>query len=160
MTRGEGSSLLNYRQYFAKSAVSLVYGEGTLLTHVQVGIQQDSQVPSCRAVFQLGGFHVCWCLGLFLPPQVQNSSLLVELRKVPVGQPLQAVEVPLYGCMALWWVIHSSQFHVICKFNEDALSLLSRSLMKMLNRTGSSDLILFHQGGRLSHKKSIWKSQG
>jgi len=65
-----------------------------------------------------------------VPPQVQDSALLVELHKVPVGPFLQPVEVPLDSSMTLWCVSHSSQFRIISKLAEGTLCPITQIISK------------------------------
>lgn len=63
-------SLLHYRTRTEHStpylAICLPSSMNTLLTHVQLGVYQDSQVLFCRATFYLGAPSMSSCLGLFL----------------------------------------------------------------------------------------------
>lgn len=50
-----------------------------------------------------------------VPLQVQDNALaFAELHETLDSQPLQPVEVSLDGSIALWSVIHSHRFQVIC----------------------------------------------
>lgn len=55
--------------------------KGALLTRIQLGGQQGSQVLFCRAALQLGGpQHIL--VPVVVPPWMQDSALLAELHEI------------------------------------------------------------------------------
>ncbi|KAF1440525.1 Zinc finger RNA-binding protein, partial [Pygoscelis papua] len=119
-------------------ASRLLCCKGTLLAHVQLGVRQDPRVLFCQAAFQLGGCQHILVHGV-VPRWLQNFALpLVELHEIPIGPFLQPVEVPLDGSTTLWHISHSSQFVSSANLWRVHSAPSSRSLMKVLNRTGPS----------------------
>lgn len=119
--------------------ISLPSSKATLLADVQVGAHQNLQALFCRTAFQLGVLHTFWCPGLslprcwtlqfllnfkrFLPAYLFSMSRFLLMSAQPSGEP--TTPPSSVSCLGLRRV-HST------------LPPSSRSLMKMLNRTGSS----------------------
>ncbi|KAK4825368.1 hypothetical protein QYF61_027121 [Mycteria americana] len=96
--------------------------ERTLSAHVQLFIQQYSQVLLCRATFNPFIFQSVLILGVALT-HVQDLALgLVEPHKVHMGPLLQLVQVSLDGISSLRCVNCTTQLGVICKLAEGALN--------------------------------------
>jgi len=73
------------------------------------------------------------------PTQMQDLALgLVEPHDVHTGPLTELVQVPLDGIPSFRCVSCTTQLGLICKLDEGALDLASKSLMKMLNSTGPS----------------------
>lgn len=69
---------------------------GTLLVHVQLSVQWDSQILLCQVAFQIVAPTPCiyWFPGLVLS-QVQGFAIpMAEFQDVPISPFLQPVEAP------------------------------------------------------------------
>lgn len=66
-------------------------------------VHQDSQVPFCKAAFQLRGTQPV-LIHEFIPSWDQVFSFLVELYEVIISPFLQPVKVLLDGSMILWHI--------------------------------------------------------
>lgn len=67
----------------AQETIGLLFSNGTLLAHGQIGVHRDSQVLFCQSAFQLGGLQQELEPGV-VPPQVEDFAfLLTELHEVP-----------------------------------------------------------------------------
>jgi len=72
--------------------------------------------------------------------QVQDLALgFVELHEIFMGPPLKTVKVPLNGIPFLWYVTHTMELGVICKFTEGMLNPTVMSPVKILNGAGSHE---------------------
>ena len=105
--------------------------------HYQSVVHQDTQVLLCRDCrHQITPQPVV--MHVVIPPQVQDSTLAaVRPHKVSPCQTLQSVQILLNDSTAFRCVSHSSQLCIISKLAKESIPL-SKSLMKILNKTGCS----------------------
>lgn len=84
-SRRTGSPPLACWQYLSKETIGLLCSKGTLLPHVQLGVNQDHEVLFCKDALQLRVFqHI---------PVTRNVQVFVavKLQNVPVVPFLQSV---------------------------------------------------------------------
>ncbi|GAB0206720.1 mitochondrial enolase superfamily member 1 [Grus japonensis] len=105
----------------AQDTVGFLGCKHTLLTHVELLINQYPQVLLLRAAFNPFSTQPIVVLGN-APTHVQDLALgLVELHAVHTGSPLQPVKVPLDGIPPLQGVDHTTQLGVVGNLAEGAL---------------------------------------
>ena len=91
--------------------------QGALLARVPLAVDQNPQVPLCRAALQ-PLIPQSVCTPRVAVTQVQNLALaLVKLHRVSDCPALQSVQIPLQGLSVLVSVNSSSQFCTISKLN-------------------------------------------
>ncbi|KAK4832409.1 hypothetical protein QYF61_022544, partial [Mycteria americana] len=113
-----------------EDAIGFLGHLGTLRAHIQVALDQHSQVLFRWAAFQ-PLFPKPPVLHRVVVTQVQDPALdLVEPHTVGLGPWIQPVQVPLQSLPTLKQINAPAQFGVVCKFTEGALNPL------LLNRTG------------------------
>jgi len=114
----------------SQDAVGLLGHLGTLLAHVQLVVDQHSQVLFRQAAFQpllpkpvaLHGAVVI---------KVQDPALgFVESHTVGLGPLIQSVQVPLQSLPTLEQIDTPTQPSVICKLTEGALNPLVQTINK------------------------------
>ncbi|KAK4824546.1 hypothetical protein QYF61_016150 [Mycteria americana] len=105
----------------SQDAIGFLGHLGTLLAHIQVAVNQHSQVLLCQAAFQplfpkpvtLHGVAVA---------QVQDLALgLVKPHTIDLGPSIQPVQVPLQSLPTLKQINTPTQLGVVCKLTEGAL---------------------------------------
>lgn len=153
LSKREGSHPAGSTLSKADQDINHLCRKGTVLAHVQFGIQKDTQVLFCNTAFQIGDLqHILVC-GI-VPYKVQDLALfIVELHRVPVSPFVQLVEVPLDGSATLWFVNHSSKFFVTSRLAEGTHSVpSSRPLLKTLNKVSYCIPVILYS----SHCIDLW----
>ncbi|KAK4831626.1 hypothetical protein QYF61_018566 [Mycteria americana] len=103
---------------------------GTLLAHIQVAVNQHSQVLLCQAAFQ-PLFRKPVALHGVAVAQVQDLALgLVKLHTIDLGPSIQPVQVPLQSLPTLKQINTPTQLGVVCKLTEGALDPLIQIIDK------------------------------
>ena len=115
----------------AQHAVGLLCCQDRLRAHIQL-----TTCPFYRATPQSVSPSLCSCKEHFLPRGRIFAFLLDEFHEVPVSPFLHPAKVLVGGSQALECIYSFPQFGVICKLVRYALFMSSRSLIKILNRTG------------------------
>lgn len=117
--------------------ISLLSSKASLLAGVQVGALQDLQALFCRAAFQLGVLHVFCYLWLSLPTCWTLQFLLnFKSSCLPTSSACQGFSRCLHSPL-----VNQPLLPILCHvwdYGGCTLPPSSRSLTKMLNRTGSS----------------------
>ncbi|KAK4823743.1 hypothetical protein QYF61_006012 [Mycteria americana] len=103
----------------SQDAIGILGHLGTLLAHIQVAVNQNTQVLLCWAAFQ----------PLFLKPvalhgvvvtQVQDLALgLVEPHTIGLSPLIQPVQIPLQSLPTLKQINTPAQLGVVCKLTEE-----------------------------------------
>ncbi|KAK4821248.1 hypothetical protein QYF61_016547 [Mycteria americana] len=120
----------------SQDAVGFLGHLGTLLAHIQAAVNQHPQVLLCRAAFQ-PLFPKPVALHGVAVAQVQDLTLgLVEPHTIDLGPSIQPVRIPLQSLPTLKHINTPAQFGVICNLLRAHSIPSSRSLIKILNRTG------------------------
>ncbi|KAK4810322.1 hypothetical protein QYF61_018264 [Mycteria americana] len=105
----------------SQDAIGLLGRLGTLLAHIQLAVNQHSQVLFCLAAFQ-PLFPKPVALHGVAVTQVQDLALgLVEPYTIGLGPSIQPVQVPLQSLPTLQQINTPTQLGVICRLTEGAL---------------------------------------
>ncbi|KAK4816620.1 hypothetical protein QYF61_019319 [Mycteria americana] len=103
---------------------------GTLLAHIQLAVDQDPQVLSCRAAFQ-PLFPKPVALHGVAMAQVQDLALgLLKPHTIDLGPLIQPVQIPVQSLPTLQQINTPAQLGVICKLTEGALDPLIQIIDK------------------------------
>ncbi|KAK4814935.1 hypothetical protein QYF61_006290 [Mycteria americana] len=114
----------------SQDAIGFLGHLGTLLAHIQVAVNQHSQVLFRRAAFQ-PLFPKPAALHGVVVTQAQEPALsLVEPHTIGLGPSIQPVQVPLQSLPALQQINTPAQLGVICKLTEGALDPLVQIIDK------------------------------
>lgn len=104
----------------AQDAIGLLCCKGTLPTHVQLIVQQDTQDLFCRAASHTVS-QIVWLHGM-IPSQVQDFVLaFAGLHEVSLSPFLQSVQIPLKSRPALHYSDCSIQSAVVHKHADRAI---------------------------------------
>ncbi|KAK4826791.1 hypothetical protein QYF61_011440 [Mycteria americana] len=105
----------------SQDAIGFLGHLGTRLAHIQVAVNQHSQVLLCWAAFQ-PLFPKPVALHGVVVAQVQDLALgLVEPHTVDPSPSIQPVQVPLQNLPTLKQINTPTQLGVVCKLTEGAL---------------------------------------
>ncbi|KAK4820419.1 hypothetical protein QYF61_026255 [Mycteria americana] len=105
----------------SQDAIGFLGHLGTLPAHVQLAVNQHSQVLLCWAAFQ-PLFPKPEALHGVVVAQVQDLALsLVESHTIGLNPSIQPVQVPLQSLPSLQQINTPTQLGVVCKLTEGAL---------------------------------------
>ena len=105
----------------AQHTIGLLGCEHTLLGHVELLVNQHSQVLLGRAAFNLFSAQPLFLLGIALAHVQDLAFSPVELCEVHMGPTLKPVQVPLDGIPSFQGVDGATQLDVIGKLAEGTL---------------------------------------
>ncbi|KAK4816500.1 hypothetical protein QYF61_017461 [Mycteria americana] len=113
-----------------QDAIGFLGHLGTLLAHIQLAVNQHSQVLLCQAAFQ-PLFPKPVALHGVVVTQVQDPALgLVEPHTIGLSPLIQPVQIPLQSLPTIKQINTPAQLGVICKLTEGALNHLSQIIDK------------------------------